>query len=781
MIKNLILALIISISYLNAYSIIDKKATADEEKATKNRNLPIEEKNVLVSKSYKEKTNDEENSNWNAKDWENHLSSGDENSLYNSKTLFEQNDLNTKAFGGNPNEANSANLKDEETVLIWDTELQDGLIANTTGNGANNNVSMNSTVKCYISRDVPIRYRCGYNGLTVAKSINSTGIEAKNQCEENCIEEQPCIGLVSNPSVNIVNLNDLQLKSEGILEKEISTEISSDVNLKKIEFELKIYKKDGSTIQDEEVFANISISTYDFKEEIPLIKNKKYIKTNETITFMVNEPTDKILMQIERANEDVYIEILQPKAIYKTNAKFICKNQQDISNILPNKFANKCPSGNIVTFNIASDEIKICADYGIIGDNRDGTFSELDTCNSACKRQHSCKLSVTINDTALLQEFREGCIEGQEDCTANVDVCEDLRKSGAKVLNENVFNARQEITNTIINSVQVQNVNRPRVLLRDDIDFQTRKAEEWKDEGYAHMLKNNNFRITAVKLDQDTQVSSAYAFGIDDIGLNGLPVRGLYWQLKPKAYDVDSEELYFYSILEVILERYEINEDNQKIKIKDKVLYLKTDENHDFFKPFARIESYSQNILIDGVYQDSKNHTATWKFKKFNTSRWVAHSNNDTAEFFKKEKLIMDMPFKRINLIKDVKNLINNLKGVVRSIVRIGPYKSKIYSGSFNGTGETVGKYTQYAFYSATSLTYQELFDKIITNEELNPIYDSISASLYSRNLNNDNGELDSFINTYLYGKSDKKSAFVRIFPRPTDVTKKGFLYIFAY
>lgn len=778
------LFIFIFILFVNMYatSIVDTTKTAEEIKAAEQRNLPSDNVNVDIKQTYESATNETDNTKWNAKDWSNQLGKNDRNNLINSRSLFQQSDLTSKALDGNPNAMTTESLKTEPTIKIWDSELQDGLIANTTGSGASKKIEMNSTVKCYITRDMPIRYKCGFNGLVVSKNIDSSGLEAKSSCEENCFDQMPCTGINPNPTIETITIADLNLEAQDLLEATALKEISSDVKLDKITYDIEVTIKEGSTLKDTSVSAYVSLSIYDFAKEEPILADVKIDKGIFSKVISIGKPVDKIKFTVKRLSKDVNIKITNIKAIYKPNSKYICSDVQDISSINPKQYAYKCPSGNIISLSAGGTTYKICADYGLKGDNRDGTFSDLQSCNAICKKQFNCTLDVRITDTQILEDFREGCIQGQEACTSNKDVCKDLRLSGAKVLNENVFNARQEVTNTVINSVQVQNVDRPKILLREDLAYITRSAEEWKDEGYKDMITKSNYKISSKLLNEDTASSNAYSYGVDLVGGDGIPVRSLYWVLKPASFDVNSTNKYFYSIMELVIEKYSYSATGSKIKVKDKILYLKTDKDNDYFKSFARIKDYSQNVNFNNSYQETINPIAKWEFRTFSSgvNTWIPINQNQTAEYFLNEKIELETPFKRIRIINNIKNLMYSIDGIVRKQINIGPYSSDLYSGSFDGSGETIGKYTEYVIYSSNPLTYQEIFTEI-QEGRLKPIYDNLNPNLYKKNVLNDNGDIDSRINTYLYGTASEKKAFVRILPKTEELNKKGFLFIFAY
>ena len=124
---------------LNSYatSIVDTTKTTEEVKAANQRNLPSDNTTISIKQTYDAPTNETDSNKWNAKDWTNQMGKNDRSNLINAKSLFKESDLTSKAMDGNPNVMTSESLKTEPTIKIWDSELQDSLIANTTGSGSN--------------------------------------------------------------------------------------------------------------------------------------------------------------------------------------------------------------------------------------------------------------------------------------------------------------------------------------------------------------------------------------------------------------------------------------------------------------------------------------------------------------------------------------------------------------------------------------------------------------------------------------------------------------------
>ena len=103
------------------------------------------------------------------------------------------------------------------------------------------------------------------------------------------------------------------------------------------------------------------------------------------------------------------------------------------------------------------------------------------------QNSHSCSLDNTALSTASLQNFREGCIEGQSDC--NLNICKSLRLNKAQVLNENIFHGDFEPKPTVVNGALIKGAERPKVLLDEDVDFYGKARKNGKMEPTMIWLK----------------------------------------------------------------------------------------------------------------------------------------------------------------------------------------------------------------------------------------------------------------------------------------------------
>lgn len=514
--------------------------------------------------------------------------------------------------------------------------------------------------------------------------------------------------------------------------------------------------------------------------------HRMLLSGNGTKAITINEVVSKASISLFANEADVNATLSDIKLEYH-GGEYICPHHQDLSLANAGNFAYICPSGKLKNITKGYKSYTICEDYGVVGDNLDGTFSKKESANAICKKNYSCKLVTSEMTTDILKEFREGCVLGQDNC--DVETCKELRLSERTIVNENVFSANGELTPTIVNKNQIADVKRPRVLLREDLDFQTRSAEEMKDAAYVNMITENTFRVTKYSIGENTESSDAFAIGMTNLGsVIGSAVRSIYWIHKPESFNVDDTNKKFHAILEVIVGKQQINESNEVVRYKDKIYYVKM-PGLNKFKAFARIQDWGKNsfeVNENGVeeFKHSDILTSSVKFESFNkdTKNWYSHSSSLILEHFKKEKIDISEKYSiRIPVVKDVANMLYYFPGVVKSISKNGPYTTKVFDGKYDGTGETVQKVSIYTFVKNgnENITYQQIYDKI-NNEEIKPIYDSLAFNSYPQEVKDDAGNVNDDIQIYMYGKKEKMTGYTRIFPKKSDVGKKGFVYIFA-
>jgi hypothetical protein len=485
---------------------------------------------------------------------------------------------------------------------------------------------------------------------------------------------------------------------------------------------------------------------------------------------------------------DTEVTISNISLNYKGGA-YICSHLQDLSTKNAGDFAYLCPSGKIKTLTKGYKTYRVCEDYGTVGDNMDGTYSTKNEANSVCKKNYTCRLDMNLINTAVLQNFREGCIQGQSNC--DEDTCKNLRLNGSFILHENVFDAGVKPIPTIVNGTQLRGVKRPRILLREDLSFQQRTAEELKDEAYKNMLDGQTYKVSSFTIGDNTEESSAYNIGISNSGSYvGSARRGLFWYFKPAAYTVNNGLMNFYSVFDVIVEKKVYTAEGNVDRIKDRIFYIKLDKDSNNLKAFARMKDWAKNVVTedgDGNVEDYSNYvleTNTLKYQFFNSAlqKWQTHSSSIQAEYFDQAEIeLQEKPFLRIKINSNLGDLFYTFNGVARRIERNGPIETRYYTGDFDGSGELVLKVTNYNFTKEPSETvsYADIV-RMIEEKEIEPVYDSLEFGGMAKEVRDDAGNINSDIQLYLYGHKEQKTGFARIFPKKEDIGKSGFIYLFA-
>lgn len=768
----------------------EKELSAIEKQNKKNLNIDKSQWNTKEYRTYREASDSEDIKEWTTKDFQKNQG-GNTGYIGNIQMFINSDIAGQTAISGNPNEMTTEGLQksekfdDIESINAWTQDMQEDLISDSL-NSSNKTFTQNGTVKCYITRNIPIRYKCTYPGaaLTFGETMGEDGKKARRQCENECYEQFGCVSLVENPEIKTHEIDNIVFKiDENNTNDEllINEEITNETIVDKIQFDI--------SKEDERKKVYLDIRYTNKKGQKLQIVRKLLLDKNNSLNLTISDIVKNIELKVYSEEEELELTLKNIKLVFKSNDKFICPKHQDLTTKNPGDFAHLCPSGNIIEFTKGLKNYKICADYGVTGENLDGTFASEDSCNSVCRTNHACVLDIKTFNTDILKEFQEGCIEGQTNC--ELDTCKELRLNGNRILNENVFRAGEYPIHTIINSTQQTGVKRPRPLLRDDIDYIKRNAEEWKDEAYIYMLSKQRYSQTVTSLDENTELSQAHQIGMygANYGQSTSSVRALFAELKPRSYDVDSEDFNFFVVIDAIVEENVYNEEGKLERTKDRILFTRTSDTDDVFKPFAVKRNWGRNLFVENEeegqqqYIHTDNETAIWECKTFDqvNNKWHNHSCLNLTEYYKSEKILLDeLPTLRFPVINNLNNIIYRLPGIVRKVNTIGLRDYPIYTGNYDGTGEAISKFTVYTFYKNYLPNYQEIIDAI-DNNELTAIYDNLSASSYAQTTTSDNGDADSDIKVYHYGAINKKSAYLRIFPKKEEVGKKGFIYVFGY
>ncbi|WP_418181232.1 hypothetical protein ACNSOL_12045 (plasmid) [Aliarcobacter lanthieri] len=765
-----------------------------EEKQKEYRNSNIDKPSTSY-KTYEDAVESEKTKDWNNQNWKKHLENNgvfDTGLIGNSQNNMTPNQGSEIIYSGNPNFLSTSaireqeSLKDNKSLFGYSNEVEKSIL---DGNNQrySNPINLEQSTKCYIAREMPVRFRCDKTGLIYGGGINSSGMEAKQICESECYEQYACVNVTPTNSQQLkINVEDnIELiadKKEVIYEKDIINGLKID-NI--------IFNAEGTK---DKLYVDIIAITSDDKEKI--INRKILIKKDKQNNLKINMYGKRLIIKLYGDKIGTTGALKDVSINFKKENKFICPTTQDLTGKNPGEFAYLCPSGKIKTFVTGGGTYQICEDYGVIGDNEDGTFSTQDGCANVCKDPFSCSLDTTSVSTNSLTNFREGCIEGQPNC--KIETCRNLRISQGQIINENVFYANFESIPTVVSGAVLSGAERPKILLDEDIEFQKRSEEEWKDGAYQDMIHRGSYRVTAYKLNENTENSNGYNLGIFSNSFDGTSqgsaVRTLYWAFKPKAFDVDNEKTYyFYAVIEVFIDNLKYDQYGNTMRTKDRIFYVKTSSD-DYFKPFAIKENYMQKAS-DGI-NDSEVLTSNWEYKYFNTTqnKWYLHNPSTKLEYFKSEKIKMNNPFQRLPIVSNYNTFMYKLPGVIRKILKQGYLDIPIYSGEFDGTGQVITTMKLYVDYTnSLNYTYQDVIEKIDSGD-WKPIYNNSSSGSTPNSVvsdtqratdslnyhTNQNKKGKDEIEIFTYGKESNKTAFTRIKPKEEDIGKKAFIYIFA-
>jgi len=781
--------------------------------------------------TYEAPTNSDNVKEMKMKDWQNIFKAGGTGTGAASKTqmFFGGSAGADSAFSGNPNMMTKQKIKDnnnsEVSLKVWSSEL-DEKIKNESLNNNTNKVVANGSIICHLSRDIPVSYKCnlptgtsglppctefnegidciGVNaqtsGLTYGGSFKEKSAKTLQRCENECYLEESCKEVKEETGTGIfeisedIYLSTTEPESPTNEYKKTSTisGLEQIYKLTTITFELKVTKVEDENASKESTTPIKVYMNYEYTNRNDALVKKltsyRLDTDRERQTITINDYIRSGSLEIYTQQEDLEIEAVNILYSYRYDGRYICKTQQDISEVDPGAYAKLCPSGNIVTVNSYGREYKICADYGVRGNNSDGTFSTKSSCQATCKKNFKCTVKMQNVTIESLKAYREGCIEGQAECRENT--CKNLRISEAPIVNENIFDAGQVPLKTVINGTIVDGVDRPKPEIDQDKDFDTVVSEEFKKKAWDNMVDNNKYRVSKVKLREDTESENAYHIGnIANLepGKEGSYKKPLYWIHKPRALEVNTEQSFkFYMVLEAVVQNNKIKADGTSYISRDKIYYVKTGIN-DNFVPIARRENFTLNTIViddNGLEKSvvSENKTSSLKYETFDSSLsgWYARNSSLTLPYFKQEQMKLQEPTKRRTLVQNLHRIYYTLPGIIRSKITDGPYTTNIYSGGYNGTGDILAQYIVYVYYENASkkITYSDIVNKI-KNKEIVPIYDNLSSSSYATTVKGDaEGDLDDNIKLNVYGPVDKKTGFLSIKISPNDVGKYGYIFV---
>lgn len=613
------------------------------------------------------------------------------------------------------------------------------------------------------------------------------GREAKLKCQSECYQQLACVNVGqqgTGPGTTDRTSEDRAIVVGNTME---SFTIAGDDEYRLNTMSFSIKTDDNRSMVD----MDIIYTERDGAKRL-FVDNYKIIRDAE-LSFQINNYAKDIKFIFKNLDNDSphganeNLKFTDFKLEFEGAKRYICPSLQDLDDDdrakggdQPTDFAYNCPNGEI----IQEGGYRLCVNRHKLGDNPDGTFSDVDSCQSVCRSLGECHPEITTFTTDILRSFREGCIQGQSDCE---DIeCQDARLDNAQIATEVVFDATNQEWVTVRNGHQVPGADRPRIYYNDEVEYQKRLAEEWKDEAYENMVLSKKYSITSSGIGMPTGRKDAYGSylreGTEYGNTADLPKRQLTWKLKPNADVVDSGlQYYFYAVLTVDVMYTTTSLWVQDVFKQDRIFYIK-EPGVNKFKAFAKqmdigvtdIDESGKVLKLEGDHE--------LKYMTFSGTNWTSLSSGANAVFFDKKELKgadLDTYYFEQSIIENIASLVYDLPGIIKSREETLFTTTNRYDGNFDGTGEGIVNYNVYVAYSKNQMSYAEIIDKIKQEKDFNKIYEANAPSNYPTTLGSDNDYNNELIKIYFYGSKYHNTAYTRILPEKNDVGKKGFIYVF--
>ena len=786
---------------------------------TREYNLTNYGKNTEVNYNIPVGVSDTNTSKWNNTNWADQMSKsrGYDTSIGNTMMFMNGNKFLKKGLTSNPKDMTVKALHDSNETASesgFTESFRNSLVSKVTTNTAYSAKTRTDTLKCFIARDLPFRYKCEetgltYGGGTIASSADGntisnmdgmSGKEALNICKTNCKHQLTC-----------VERNATSLADETITNKSFSYEGNET-------FSTNYTNSNQDTIVDYMTLEINATTTgglialsYTNRNGVvfPFLSDLQINSLNTTKQIPINDfiKDINITLYSKDLNNTINGKFINTAIHYRVNSKYICPALQDINANSITSFGKACPHGTVVKFGDDS----ICSNGTVHGDNIDGSFSNLSTCNNACNIPKKCNIEIGHFDNKIFEEFREGELgniaANGSFTSANTSaikgalLCKNARVGGSKILNESAFDAQNVPYNTVVAGTLVPGVKRPRVMANSSLSYELQKREEWKDGAYNTMLKRGRYSMTTDAIGDDTKSHFAYnidiAGGVNYGALTSTSVRSFIARIKPNALSYNNKISYrIYAIMKVDVVKYRYTMNGHR-QVRDQIWYIKTAEG-DNFKPFIRAQNYAQSVAAnlgagEILPKLSINHSATYNFETFDnaTNSWNPLSSAFNAPSFKLQRFSADDFWYEFKIIDSFGDIVNRLKGIIRSsTITSGGVRTDKYTGKFDGTGDSLVENQIYVFFSQNALTYSDIKNKIDTidssgtNQVDNSgakIYQSTSGNIFNKFIEPDNIDTNNNIDIYQYGSDKNYSLKVRIKPKKEDIGKNAFIFIFMY
>lgn len=514
---------------------------------------------------------------------------------------------------------------------------------------------------CFVARAQSFyQYQCKRTGVIYGgdKDNGRSPNDVKEECQRNCTTDSKCVKVIPDiPPLPSIDFGTVVLRDDN-RSASFGTSSNNASPQRKIEYLTFNYSADFD-FKMEFYYTNKN------KERKNPAKGLVFAKTNGKVVskrFKVKDFVNDygLTFSVEAPNgEKVKGEVLITDLILDVgkSESWVCLGK-DISG---KSGANKmCNPNDIIFYSTEKGErVEICRSQ-TYGDNPDGSYSDEASCQSQCVQDGECSPITPPLNTSTFFGFIEGCMTGNQNC--NDKKCVEARENLAPIINEWVYDAQGNRTQTIQNGIPIHGVVRPRIIASQGVDYNEKIQEEGKELSRVNMIKNQTYVYTK-NLGEHRETS--YAYSVE----NGV------LQLKIKPSDTLYEQpAYIYVIAQAISSTPEWKikrsrrEDEPSLggnKVGEgfdshgnKIIYEETpyttafyyavDEGGDFY-PFYRLDNEGDASRAKGSYktfQDNSWRTIEKKLKapSFKTINYVADAIIENKYYIK-------IPFMETNII----------------------------------------------------------------------------------------------------------------------------------
>lgn len=652
-----------------------------------------------------------------------------------------------------------------------------------------NNFGSQSTIKCYIKRQLTPSFYCPLSGKNnsyyTGGVANTTQEDAQKKCNEYCQTQKSC---VSSPVKGFTNQSKVTY-----INKYAPTSFSVALSNKQILKGLEIFIKGNSN--EQHVYMNVTgtidgkkvavVDNYDFKLTTSLqsvyfpvtLKNFTKLDVNFLSPFTFNENIRN--KQLVAGSKNVLIS----KAVlhYASDKYWFCPTTQFVKN------KNYCKNGIVVSKIIAGSPELICirkADR--MREETLGAYYSEATCNQECFEREECVPTyrhLANGITSSIYNVDYGCMSGQDNTSCTKALCKEKIFANVVPNHEQVYYNDTQRETTIENGQPVEGTIRPIYNMAAEMSTNGKsdKKKELmvstsKDMAYRSMIRNKTYVISEKALkDVYPLQAQAIKIGGNGVSIEYLPPSNLFntgkasyvYFVTANYYNFTEEDAFIPQTYRSI--NYTIADGNGNLKlffIKDKEQVISSrDINVSSITP---VEYSGKQELKKTVGSDGQLAAYSLSSLAPFTSSKVFDSSK-----YKFEYTLSSNYLKKANLSSGA-----SLK---RQAVNGGAIK-KYYSGTADSTGGTVYKYELFLIISSTRLTYQNIIDKI-KKEDAVKVFSSAFSNSFTKEIKGHasadyNGRA---IKIFILGTDKHLSLIGELKPQFGEEGKDAFVFNFLY